>query len=63
MNTIAIAIKINEWQVLIGAEWPTMPTLKALVRLKLDQLKYKAKQVTFNLAMVIIPMPRVRAVA
>ena len=63
MNTIAIAIKLNERQVLIGATWPTIETLKALAQYKLARLKRKAQQVAFDLAMAIIPMPQVGAVA
>jgi hypothetical protein len=33
MNQIAIAIKINERRMMIGAQWPTSRTLKSMARL------------------------------
>lgn len=61
MNHITIAIEINERQILLGASWPTRAALKALARLKLARLKYKAQQVAMSVAMVIIPLPSVAA--
>lgn len=63
MNQIAIAIKLNERQMIVGATWPTIETLKALARHKLADLKRKIQQATLDVAIAIIPMPQVRAVA
>jgi hypothetical protein len=63
VNQIAIAIKLNHRHLLIGARWPTKRTVKAVARLKWSRLKRKIEEAGLNMAMSIIPMPRVAAVA
>lgn len=58
MNTIAIAIKINERQMIFGASWATKATLKALARYKLAGLKRKIEGAALKVAMAIIPLPQ-----
>lgn len=62
MNQIAIAIKLNERQVIVGATWPTIETLKALARRNLAGLKRRVEEAALQVAMSIIPMPQMRAV-
>ncbi len=61
MNQIAIAIKLNERQVIVGVTWPTKTTLKALGCLKLGRLKCSIQQAAFKMAMAIIPLPQCAA--
>jgi hypothetical protein len=61
MNTIAIAIKINERQMMIGAQWPTSRTLKSMVQLKLARLKRRWRDGVMAMAEIIIPLPSVAA--
>jgi hypothetical protein len=62
MNQIAIAIKINQRHMLIGATWPTKETFKAIARLKMERVKRKIEEATLKVAMAIIPMPQCAAV-
>ncbi len=56
MNQMAIAIKLNDRQFLIGAQWPTRATLKAIA-----QFKRKAQEALAQMVTAIIPMPQVAA--
>jgi hypothetical protein len=61
MNTIALGIKLNDRHMIVGAQWPTKATLKAMARLKLARLKRKADRFIERLAMAIVPMPQCAA--
>ncbi len=61
MNRLAIAIQYNQKRVIVGAQWPTMRSLKTAARLKLTRLKNKAREVALGMAMALIPIPAVVA--
>lgn len=58
MNTIAIAIQINQKRVVVGAMWPTSRSIKAMARLKLARFKFKVDGALTRIAMAIIPLPQ-----
>ncbi len=58
MNRLAIAIQYNQKRIFVGAQWPTMQTLKSTAWLKLARLKYKAREVALGMVMALIPLPR-----
>lgn len=62
MNQIAIAIKLNDQQILIGAQWSTIRTFKAMTRLKLARLKRRWRDSIVAVAEIIIPLPHGAAV-
>ncbi len=69
MNTIAIAIRINDKVAMIGGQYPKLTTLKAIARYKLGRLKRKVRnacnivermavnRVVDRVAMAFNPMP------
>lgn len=61
MNQIAIAIKLNDRKMFIGATWPTIETLKAVARYKLAGIKRKIDEAALRVVMAIIPMPKCAA--
>ena len=61
MNKLAIAIQLNDRRVIVGAQWPTMRSLKATARLRLARLKHKARDRALNMVLTLIPLPSVVA--
>lgn len=61
VNRLAIAIQLNDRRVIIGAQWPTMRSLKATARLRMARLKRKAREDALSMVLALIPLPSVVA--